>query len=256
MDGSPTFGAETAFDPPGLQSVFSGEHAWCGEKMMVSAALADAVPLSDFFSSGALRTALDRYGAAHKGGDRRAVASMWSLYYFSALAIPFIVARRADRLLPVALDTMSLALGEDGLPRAFGLRDDGVWSEEGAEHLDEAVVPLVRDHLAPAIERLSAATGMAPKLAWNNAAIYLDYAFNATARAADASAWPSRSLFETDRLADGGPNPFKGCLRREAETSGPDQGQLVCRRKVCCLRYLLPGIPSCGALCALPAQRH
>nr|WP_307953117.1 (2Fe-2S)-binding protein [Sinorhizobium medicae] len=24
---------------------------------------------------------------------------------------------------------------------------------------------------------------------------------------------------------------------------------------MCCLRYLLPGIPSCGSLCALPSQR-
>ncbi|MFP5078119.1 siderophore-iron reductase FhuF [Rhizobium sp. YIM 134829] len=246
----------TVFDPPGLKTVFAGEHAWCGEKMKVTAALEGAVPLSQFFASGAFEAALQRYGEAHPGGDRRAIVSMWSLYYFSALAIPFIVARRAERLLPVSLGTMTIALAEDGLPRAFGLIDEGVWSDEGGEDLARAVVPLLRGHLEPVVDRLKSRAGMAPKLAWNNVAVYLDYAFNATATTADAETWPARPLFEADRLADGGVNPFKGCLKRESDEMGPEPGRLVCRRKVCCLRYLLPGIPSCGALCALPAQRH
>lgn len=257
MEGVPSTkgNGAAAFDPPGLKAVFCGEHAWCGEKMMLATELADAMPLARFFGCGAFAEALDRYQAAHPGGDRRAVASMWSLYYFSALAIPFIVACRAERALPVAFESMSLALGEDGLPRAFGLSDEGGWSEEGGSDLRRAIVPLVRAHLAPVVAILKAEAGLAPRLAWNNAAVYIDYAFNATA-ATGAQAWPAQALFEASDLGDGGVNPFLGCLRREAETQGPEAGTLVCRRKVCCLRYLLPGVSSCGALCALPAQRH
>jgi len=218
---------------------------------MLSAELEGAVPLADFFGSGGFCAALDTYAAAHAGTDRRAVASMWSLYYFSILTIPYIVARRADCALPIAVDDMTIALAEDGLPRALGLAGEGDWSD-GNDDLLSFVVPLVSQHIPEIISQLKAKGGIAPKLAWNNAAVYIDYAFNATERErlAEGDAWAARPLFTEPRLPDGSLNPFQGCLRHEIEGE-----QTVCRRKVCCLRYLLPGIPSCGELCALPAQR-
>ncbi|MBW9062582.1 siderophore-iron reductase FhuF [Rhizobium herbae] len=243
--------AGTALRPPGLKVLFVGEHAWCGEKMMLSAELEGAVPLVDFFGSGGFCAALDTYAAAHAGTDRRAVASMWSLYYFSILTIPYIVARRAGCALPIAVHDMTIALAEDGLPRALGLAGEGDWSD-GNDDLLSFVVPLVSQHIPEIISQLKAQGGIAPKLAWNNAAVYIDYAFNATERQrpADGEPWAARPLFTEPRLPDGSLNPFLGCLRHEIEGE-----QAVCRRKVCCLRYLLPGIPSCGELCALPAQR-
>lgn len=243
---------KTAFGPSSLKAVFAGEHAWCGEKMMLSTELDDAVPLTDFFGSGGFSAALDAYAAAHGGTDRRAVASMWSLYYFSILTIPYIVARRADCALPIAMRNMTIALAEDGLPRALGLAQEGDWSEGQNDDLLAFMVPLVSQHIAEVVAQLKAQGGIAPKLAWNNAAVYIDYAFNATERErpADGDAWAARSLFSEPQLPDGSPNPFLGCLRHEIEGE-----QTICRRKVCCLRYLLPGIPSCGELCALPTQR-
>lgn len=242
--------ATTVFGPPGLKEVFAGEHAWCGEKMMLSSDLEGAVPLPEFFGSGGFSAALDTYTAAHGGTDRRAIASMWSLYYFSILTIPYIVARRAAHALPVAPEHMTIALAEDGLPRALGLAREGDWSEGEGSNLLSFVMPLVSQHLGKIIAQLKAQGGIAPKLSWNNAAVYIDYAFNATERERAGDAWASRSLFSEPRLPDGSANPFLGCLRHEV-----DGEQTVCRRKVCCLRYLLPGIPSCGELCALPAQR-
>ncbi|CZT35668.1 siderophore-iron reductase FhuF [Rhizobium sp. 9140] len=251
MNPTPPSPPNDAFRPPELKSVFTGEHAWCGEKMMLSRDLEGALPLAGFFSSPAFTEALDRYAQTHGGSDQRAVASMWSLYYFAGLTIPFIVARRADYVLPVDLSSMTIALAEDGLPRAFGLETEGDWSEaDAADGADGYVVPLVHRHLAAVIAAMKAAAGLAPKLAWNNAAVYIDYAFNATAPTSGSDAWASRALFEQPVLADGTANPFRGCLRHE-----PVGDETVCRRKVCCLRYLLPGIPSCGALCALPSQR-
>lgn len=255
---------ETVFGPEGLRTVFSGEHAWCGEKMLLSSELEDAMPIRDFFESGTFATGLDTY-AQTNGVDRRAVASYWSLYYFSALSIPYIVARRAALALPVSIDEMTIALADDGLPRAFGLPHTGDWCEHGAP-LD-LVRPLVSAHLGQAVAELKRHGGVAPKLGWNNAAVYIDYAINATEPGANAGAgpaaagaedaatetdhWTARSLFEEKTFADGSPNPFHGSLRHELAG-----GQVQCRRKVCCLRYLLPGIPSCGELCALPAQRE
>ena len=172
---------ETVFRPHSLKAVFSGEHAWCGEKMMLSSDLPDAVPLGDFLAGDGLAETLDRYAQAHGGADRRAVASFWSLYYFSALTIPYVVARRAETTLPIDLDTMTIAIGEDGLPRAFGLAHEGDWSEE--QDLVEVITPLVDAHLSRAVALLKEKSGIAPKLAWNNAAVYIDYAFNTTDRA-------------------------------------------------------------------------
>ena len=252
MSVSVTHDTNTSFRSSGLKEVFAGEHAWCGEKMMLSSELEGAVPLAEFFGAGGFSAALDTYASAHGGPDRRAVASMWSLYYFSMLTIPYIVARRADHVLPVAARDMTIALAEDGLPRALGLAREGDWSEGKDASLLSFVMPLVSQHLAEIIAQLKALGGIAPKLAWNNAAVYIDYAFNATERErpADGDAWASRPLFSQPHLPDGSANPFLGCLRHEV-----DGEETVCRRKVCCLRYLLPGIPSCGELCALPAQR-
>lgn len=242
----------TAFRPSSLKAVFAGEHAWCSEKMMLSSELEGAVPLSEFFGSGGFSAALDTYAATHGGTDRRAIASMWSLYYFSALAIPYIVARRADHVLPVAANDMTIALAEDGLPRALGLAGEGEWSDGKSDDLLSFVVPLVSQHLAGIIAQLKVAGDIAPKLAWNNAAVYIDYAYNATqtGSSAQGDSWAARPLFDCPHLPDGSKNPFHGYLRHEM-----DGEQAVCRRKICCLRYLLPGIPSCGELCALPAQR-
>jgi ferric iron reductase protein FhuF len=42
-----------------------------------------------------------------------------------------------------------------------------------------------------------------------------------------------------------------GSVRRVEE-----DGQMIQRRKLCCLRYMLPGVASCGNRCALPSQRN
>ena len=250
MTAPSTHDGETAFRPDGLKAVFTGEHAWCGEKMMLSSDLDGAVPLADFLAGNGFAETLDRYAAGHGDVDRRAAASFWSLYYFSALTIPYVVARRAEMTLPVAVEEMTIAIGEDGLPRAFGLPHEGDWSE--GDDLVDFVTQLVDCHLSRVGALFKEKTGIAPKLAWNNAAVYIDYAFNATDRSPPAGDdhWPSRPLFDCPRLADGSRNPFHGCLRHELEA-----GAVHCRRKVCCLRYMLPGIPGCGELCALPELR-
>ncbi|WP_439624727.1 siderophore-iron reductase FhuF [Shinella sp.] len=218
--------------------------------MMLSSDLDGAVPLGDFLAGDGFSQTLDRYAEVHGSADRRAVASFWSLYYFSALTIPYVVARRAEITPPIALDEMTIAIGEDGLPRAFGLPHEGDWSE--SKGLIDVITPLVDCHLARVVALFKEKTGIAPKLAWNNAAVYIDYAFNATDRspAEGDDHWPSRQLFDCPHLANGSRNPFHGCLRHEME-----EGAVHCRRKVCCLRYMLPGIPGCGELCALPELR-
>lgn len=236
-----------------LRAVFAGEHAWCADKLRLAADLPGAIPLPAFFEAERFGAMLDRFAGARGADDRRVALSFWSLYYFSALAIPFVVARRAGWNLPLQLDGMTIALDDEDLPTAFGLPHEGA-PRPCSETPSGMLQPLVTMHLGEAVRLLKAVGGLAPKLAWNNAAVYVDYALKATAGASAAGGadnWAAGELFETPRFADGTANPFLGCLRHE-EAGGIRH----CRRKVCCLRYRLPGVPGCGELCALPERRH
>jgi ferric iron reductase protein FhuF len=234
----------------GLSPAFSGEHAWCRDKMMLNEELADGVPLPAFFRDGGFQRAIDRYAEVAGGSDRRAVVSMWSLYYFSGLSIPYLLARRlAAQALPVEFAGMTIALEENGLPRSFGVPHAGVMEDKIETDSFEAVGPLLETHLGEAVTLLKAC-GISAKLCWNNAAVYIDYALRLTERGAPPAS-PGLPLFVNSRLPDGGANPFCGCVSYLDE-----DGEQIARRKICCLRYMLPGIPSCGKLCALPNQRN
>lgn len=238
-----------AEEPSALSPAFAGVHAWCNEKMTLSANLAEGVPLSEFFASGALENALATYAQTKQGCDIRVAASMWSLYYFSALAIPYILARTIEaQALPIDFDAMTLSLGPDGLPSTFGVSGTGAWQDLVVDDVFSVIGPLVDNHLREIVAQLKDRVGIAPRLAWNNAAVYIDYALRSAWNPAGQATVDQ--LVECPRMRAGVANPFYGCLRFEHEN-----GQMVCRRKVCCLRYMIPGIPSCGSLCALPGQR-
>lgn len=232
----------------GLSPAFTGSNAWCNERMMLSDTLEAGVPLEEFFSDGGFEAAIATYARVSGGSDRRAVASMWSLYYFSALTIPFILARTLSaQVLPIGFEDMRLAVGKDGLPRAFGVPNPGHLA--GIETETFAVIaPLVEAHLGQVVALLKAKAGISVRLGWNNAAVYIDYALRCVAPWSGEPA--DKPLLDGTHLTGGRANPFNDCLRYER-----DGDQSVCRRKLCCLRYLLPGIPSCGSLCALPEQR-
>lgn len=236
--------------PEPLAALFAGEHSWWAQKLMLSSDLDDGTPLRSFFADGSFNAAIDRYTAASGGADRRAVVSMWSLYYFSGLTIPYLIARQLRRrLLPVSFDEMTIAVGEDGLPRAFGVPHAGWEDRNPSTDSFEAVDPLFETHLFKAVDLLKQ-NGISAKLCWNNAAVYIDYALRLTEA---EGAEPCRSdlpLFVRGCLPNGGVNPFSGCVRQVE-----DEGEYIARRKLCCLRYMLPGIPSCGKFCALPEKR-
>ncbi|WP_431321189.1 siderophore-iron reductase FhuF [Rhizobium sp. YTU87027] len=230
-----------------LSPAFAGEHTWCREKMALAADLPDGVLLPLFFGDGGFEQAIDRYAEACGDSDRRAIVSMWSLYYFSALSIPYVLARRlAAQQLPVAFDGMTIALQDDGLPRAFGVPHRGRNTEGDKEDGFEAIGPLLEEHLPEAVRKLTT-SAISAKLCWNNAAVYLDYVLRLT-RPPES---PDLTIFVRGCLPDGGVNPLCGSLRYVEE-----DGERVARRKICCLRYMLPGVQSCGKLCALPSQRN
>jgi ferric iron reductase protein FhuF len=193
---------------------------------------------------------LSRFAQLHPGGDRRALVSMWTHWHFGAVIIPTtaaIVLLRRD--LPVGLDRVRIAVQEDGRTEAVIVGDDGATRGAGSS---DRFAPLFAGHVEPVIRHFADRFRVSPRLLWTNAATIFDWTLQQTeafAEACPAMLREGRALLEGRADTSGRPNPMFGAvLDREQD------GRTIRRRKVCCLRYLLPGVADCGSLCPLPAR--
>ncbi|WP_267426387.1 siderophore-iron reductase FhuF [Methylobacterium sp. GC_Met_2] len=169
--------------------------------------------------------------------DRRVLVSYWSQFYLAALATPALTALvRLGRPLPLAFEALSLERDAAGRPCRFRLPAEGYGSCAAP-----GLAGLVEAHLRPFVELCHERCGIAPRILWGNAAVILDYVARELADGAEAAC---------DDVA--------ACLgwRAGPACSKSPLAQALCpgasgcrRRRVCCLRHRLPGVPSCGALC-------
>lgn len=201
------------------------------------------VPLTDLTREDVLRPLLARYVARWTGGDRRAAISMWTQYYAPLLILPVLGAwLQSGRMLPLAPGEISLLVLEDGTPSGFRLAHLGRMTEARVD-----LETLVHAHLAPLFAAIQRHERIAPRLLWTNAAVRIAGALRL---ARENPAVPAARLLEVEGLLarpcweDGTPNPLHGLL-----TPLDVEGETVLRRRLCCLRYLLPGIAGCGATC-------
>ncbi|MGO6815867.1 siderophore-iron reductase FhuF [Rhizobium brockwellii] len=192
---------------------------------------------------------IGRYAQKFPGSDRRAIVSMWTLYYFSMLTIASSLHIFVHRIgLPLEIDRLSLVCNEHtGEPEAF------VMSERPDVNTDPAgeLHRLMRRHAEPVIAAIASNAGVAPKLLWNNVAAYLSWILKEIAhRHEPALVEGGMALLEEAAWPCGGRNPMFGMIR--IAQCGPE----FARRKVCCLRYNLPGVAGCGEACPLPDGRR
>lgn len=186
------------------------------------------------------------FGAAFAGADPRAVVSYWSQFYLAALATPALTALvRLGRPLPLAFETTSLELDPAGRPARL-LVDAGTTCADAGP---PGLAGLVEAHLGPFVDLCRARCGIAPRVLWGNAAVIFDHVareLGGDAPACDevATCLGWRGAPTCARSRQGGPlgNPLAQALC---------PGATGCRRRVCCLRRRLPGVPSCGPLCPL-----
>lgn len=191
--------------------------------------------------SGALVSRLGGFfDGTFASSDRRALASLWSMYYFGGLIVPVTVAMlRLDRALPVALETLAFDLDPIGRVERFYLPHGGVKGQSGARF-----DTLVHEHLSLLIASVAKHSGLSPRVLWSNAAVILDYVVNEVV--VDGGAHPE-ALAEARSLLAGSGSPCFGITRPFVEA--PTNGQR--ERTVCCLRYKLPGVGACPGICPL-----
>ncbi|SDN70285.1 ferric iron reductase protein FhuF [Methylobacterium phyllostachyos] len=173
--------------------------------------------------------------------DRRILVSYWSQFYLAALATPALTALvRLGRPLPLAFDTMSLERDGAGRPCRFRLPAEGCGSCPAP-----GLAGLVEAHLRPFVELCHEQCGIAPRILWGNAAVILDY----VARELEGSLGDGEGA-ACDDVADClGWRAGPACARSPLSQALCPGASGCRRRRVCCLRHRLPGVPSCGALC-------
>lgn len=192
---------------------------------------------------------LDRYETKYPGADRRAVASMWSMHYFSTLMISAAVHHLAlRRSLPLGLADLSVVLDPNTAePRAFVLAHIGVDCPHGPVHA--ALGGVIRDHAEPLIEAMAGHARLAKKLLWTNVSAYFSWIIKEIGHQVDPKLSVEGLVLVNEPVwPDGWKNPMFGMIRVARQQCGLE----FSNRKICCLRYALPGVSGCGDICPLP----
>jgi ferric iron reductase protein FhuF len=236
-----------------LVAATGDRYAYCKDSLVLRPkAGTRVVACRDLADAATFAGLIDRFSHRFAGADRRAIVSMWTLYYFSTLTIAVAVAGlELKRKLPAALDDVSLCVDPDtAAPQAFVLPDFG--HEAAIAPIETMLHALLRGHCEPLIEAMVAHSGVGRRLLWNNVAAYLDWIVGEIGRTnTRPDIAGAIAFYQRDAWSDGWKNPLNGLIRQECDENGNACG----RRKVCCLRYGLPGVSGCGISCPLPQGR-
>ncbi len=205
---------------------------------------------SDLLDLTSVRKLIDRFAATMPGGEPRAVVSMWSQWHFSNVVVPTVVTRLLARVdLPVALVGGRFALHDNGCTAGVQIaRDAPLAPADGAADF----TALIDGHLAPLIPFVAVHFGVSAKLLWSNASVSLAWAVQQCAVCPgvdQASVDEANRLLAEPKTRSGDRNPLNGALKPSSQAPIAS-----CQRRICCLRYLLPGMADCGSFCPLPAQ--
>ena len=235
-----------------LPPLYTGPLEGLSPPEVATAPAPDVAPARDLLDPAHLEALLERFGARYGHGDRRAVASLWSKWHFSALAAHCLAANLLlERDLPLGLDELHLEQSPEGQTTGLALRHAGHPLADLAPCRRFAT--LLDGHLGPLIEALAAVTGASPKVFWSNAGNYFEHFAGALAdhpMAAPDVAEPAMALVESRTLPDGRRNP----LYRPVRYVERDDGSLRRVRRLCCIRYLIEELGVCGN-CPLSCRR-
>lgn len=236
-----------------LSQLYFGPLAPFPPPRITAAPEADALPGRELLDPARLTGVFDRFGARYGHGDRRAVASLWSKWHFSALAAHGLAANLLlERDLPLGLDDLHLEQSAEGQTTGLVLHHAGSPLAELDPYPRFAT--LLDGHLTPLVEALSSATGASPRVFWSNAGNYFEYFAGALAKHPMASpgvAEPAQALMACHTLPDGRRNPLYQPIRYvEADEAGSTRRV----RRLCCIRYLIDELGYCGN-CPLACRR-
>jgi len=235
-----------------LAPLLDGPLAFIRPKIAYADDPREAVRGVDLAEGDVLRDLLSRFAAAYPGQDRRAVASLWSKWLFAVVLEPVLAtSMRADWALPVALGDIGLILTADG--RAEALKLDHAGAPFAPVSAEQRFAALIDDHLAPVVGALARTSGITPRVLWSNAGNYFEHAVR-SAEQSGSAACPGvihgKELLASRTRPDGRSNPLFAPIYYLDEP-----GRTGRRRRICCIRYLIPGQAYCG-VCPIVRQEQ
>ncbi|KAA2212460.1 siderophore-iron reductase FhuF [Teichococcus oryzae] len=231
---------------------FQGPLAFAGDSLVLGQEARPTVAVKDLLQPGMIGELVEAFSRRYPGGDHPAVLSMWSQYYMSVLVYPVLsVALALRRELPVAPEDVSLVIGDDGAPTALLLPHAGRPLPDGpigAASLNR----LVRGHLEPVVQALASAGRVSARVFWCNAGVRIGDVLRLLGDMAGSHEVRDRLLHQ-DCWEDGWTNPLARSFHPSACLTQPSP-----QRRVCCMRYRLPGLERGCGTCPLPEirQRH
>ncbi|WP_216182743.1 siderophore-iron reductase FhuF [Verticiella alkaliphila] len=243
---------------PLLAPVLSGPDAAHAGALHLAPGPRGAIGASTFFTSAALTAFFDEQQASRQIADRRAFVSIWSKRYVASFLLPTLAASLLlQRRLPVALKDVGVVLAEDGRPLGLVLADEGQ-PHDPAEPPFVRLATLIDHHLTPVVDALAQVSGASPRLFWSNAGNVFEFATTRIAQhrlaVADCTA-PAEAILQARERPDGARNPlFRPVIYRDDVMDEEGNPQRV--RRVCCIRYRVPGVGYCSSCPIEPGRRH
>ncbi len=205
----------------------------------------ETIPASELLCEERLATQLQHFSALYDHGDRRAVASVWSKWHFSLLISSALASNLLlNNDLPLGMEEVHIELAPEGQTRRLWLNHAG--RPLNSKNAFTRFSTLIDDHLKPIISALANYSGASPKVFWSNAGNYFEYfteALQAHPMAIPITVEPARELLASSHLPDGHRNPLFRPVRylNGANAEVPER-----RRRLCCIRYLIPELEYCS----------
>ncbi|AMW34219.1 siderophore-iron reductase FhuF [Haematospirillum jordaniae] len=204
------------------------------------------VPGSALQDRAVVRGVLERFSRSYGvQPDDCSLVSLWAQRYFDTV-LPGLLGLSLvmERHTATALDQVSIVFDDCGSPVALRLDEPVSVVDTGLPGSLAYAWSLVDGHMEPFVMAISEAVHIAPRLLWSNAAWAGDWALSCLAV---RSYRPRRAEAVREALANevyrpsGQDNPLHHPVVRL------DNGGL--HRRLCCLRYRLPGFDTCTSIC-------
>jgi ferric iron reductase protein FhuF len=222
------------------QQVFTGDRASLGQRLTFKPS-GDMIDISTLHHREKIDPIVTAYCQSnYPKNDRRAAISMWSQWYFSLLLPDIMVLLHHGQCrLHFQSGDFALICDEKFRPNRFVLGDYPVLPTSASPRGHKAWAPylgLIDHHLSPLITALASVSGTSPKVFWMNAAVVIAYLAKTTLS-------PEKGL--TALIADKQrPDGNRNLLC--APYASPKQADTPCKRRICCLRYMLDNVDECS----------
>ncbi|MBE9604715.1 siderophore-iron reductase FhuF [Acetobacteraceae bacterium H6797] len=234
---------------PVLQPLLGGPLGPYARRLLAPDTTGEAPPGTRLLEPETLRALLARFGTRYGDApDIRGCASLWFKHHLAAwlvggLAVNLLL----DHELPLSLEDIAIRMAAGGETEAVHLPGNGKRLEELDANQRFAV--LTEGHLAPLIGVLAKVSRASPRLFWSNAGNLFENVLCQIEQAMPGAPGltAARAFLAVRDLSSGRPNPLFAPIRYIEQ-----DGRRIRKRKVCCLRYLLPGLNLCST-CPLPS---